>query len=132
MLAVTRRFGPIMFDLAADETNFQHINYFTKEHDSLKQSWHRLSGWLWLNPEWDDIEPWAHKCAAESALGARILFLTPASIGANWFQKIVHPAAVTLALSPRLCFDGKSPYPKDCQLSVFCAGLSGFNTWRWK
>lgn len=132
MEAVAIRFGRPTFDLAADSTNWKAADYFTIEQDSLKQQWHKIPGWLWLNPPFGSIEIWASKCAAESALGAKILFLTPASIGSSWFQTWVHPCAVTLALNPRLCFDGKNPYPKDCQLSVFCAGLSGFNTWRWK
>lgn len=153
MAAVKNRFGLISWDLAADSSNTQCSQYFTLEMDSLKQRWHQLGGWLWLNPPYDRIEPWAQKCAEESALGARILFLVPASIGSDWYRKYIQFNAVTLALNGRLCFVEnwettidpasvkrgkpefyKSPplYPKDCMLAVFCAGLYGFNVWKWK
>src|SRR5687768_10819519 len=82
MSAVYKRFGPICWDLAASAENTQHAsNYFTKEQNSLIQPWHEIQksanhfGWLWLNCEYDDIAPWASKCAAEMELGARILLL---------------------------------------------------------
>ena len=133
MQAVHKRFGDISWDLAAETENTQCLNFFSEEENSFTKHWHSLpSGWLWLNPPFSNIEPWAKKCAEEMKLGARVLFLTPASIGSNWFTEHVAPNAYTLALNPRLSFDGKNPYPKDCQLSVFCGGLNGFNTWRWK
>ncbi len=48
---------------------------------------------------------------------------------------------MVLGISPRLQFTGTVPnprtgkidgYPKDLMLSVFGAGLNGFDTWRWK
>src|SRR5687768_9966490 len=96
MRAVNRRFGALSFDLAASFDNRQHDNYFSKEQDSLVQQWHKIPGYLWLNPEFDDIEPWARKCAEESKLGASILLLTPASVGSNWFAKWVIPNAYVL------------------------------------
>jgi hypothetical protein len=64
--------------------------------------------------------------------GARILFLTPASVGANWFQQYVVPFAHVIELSPRMSFDGKNPFPKDLVLSVYMHGLTGRSHWRWK
>lgn len=133
MQAVQLRFGPIIWDLAAHSGNTQHAQFFSKEMDSLKQEWSTLgNGWLWLNPEFDDIDPWAEKCAKEMKLGAKILFLTPASIGANWYWKHVSKNACVQALQSRMSFDGKHPYPKDLILSVFCHGLRGFQPWDWK
>jgi hypothetical protein len=133
MKAVKFRFGEISFDLAASSENTQHSNFFSKEQNSMIQQWHKIPGWLWLNCEFDRIEPWAIKCADESALGAKILLLTPASVGANWFSRWVSPNAYVLALNGRLKFVGHTQaYPKDCTLSVFCAGLRGFDTWNWK
>ncbi len=133
MQAIHRRFGEPAFDLAASTANSKcDVAFFSEADDSLTQEWHRISGWLWLNPPFDNIAPWAEKCRKESAMGARILFLTPASIGANWFADYVYGGAVVLALQGRLCFDGIAPYPKDCMLSVFSNGLSGFGVWKWK
>lgn len=129
--AVERRFGPIAWDLAAHAGNTKHANYFSIEQDSFKQDWHKIPGNLWLNPEFSDIDPWAAKCAAEMTLGAKALFLTPASIGANWFAKHVYQKALVIGLNGRLSFDGIAPYPKDCMLSCFGFGV-GFEVWNWR
>ena len=130
MAAVEARFGPIQYDLAASVENTKAESFFTEEDDSLGLSWSLSHGNLWLNPPFDDIKPWAKKCAEESKEGAKILFLTPASIGSEWFAEYVYPFAGVIGLRPRLCFDGKNPYPKDCILSVY--GERGFELWKWK
>lgn len=152
--AVERRFGPLACDLAAEPLNAQADFFYTRDQDSLTQKWRDLKGNLWLNPEFSDIEPWAIKCASESALGAPpILLLTPASVGANWFKQWVLPSAHVIALNGRLCFvkdwetaidpasvkrgdphfyKTEPVYPKDCILSVFWADLTGFSTWSWQ
>ncbi len=132
MAAVTGRFGRITFDLAASSENAKSALFYSEAEDSLKQPWHKLGGVLWLNPPFSDISVWAEKCAAEMKLGARILFLTPASVGANWFQQHVAPFAHVLELSPRMSFDGRNPFPKDLILSCYMHGLTGRSHWRWK
>ena len=131
MSAVVTRFGSINFDLAASEHNAKHANYFSAADDSLRQEWHKIPGLLWLNPPFDNIAPWARKCGAESTLGAKILFLTPSSIGSNWFANHVHGKALVLALQGRISFDGIAPYPKDCILSGY--GFNPiFDVWKWE
>lgn len=136
MLAVKRRFGKISYDLAAHAQNTQCTLFFTEADNSLVQCWADIetasNGWLWLNPQFDNIAPWAEKCAKESADGARILFLVPASIGANWFRDHVHGKAMVFALNGRMSFDGKNPYPKDCILCAYSHGSCGFDVWNWK
>ena len=44
----------------------------------------------------------------------------------------VHGKARVLALSSRLSFDGKAPYPKDLMLSVYTCGWHGFEVWDWR
>ncbi len=132
--AVEKRFGKIDIDLAASADNAVGGQFIAKERDSLADdcAWYPGRPLCWLNPEFSNITPWARKCAIQSANGARILFLTPASVGSEWFREFVEPNAVTLFLNPRLCFDGVAPYPRDCQLSVFWGGLRGAQSWRWK
>lgn len=133
LLAVTRRFGRLDLDLAATEQNKKAPRCFTTEQDSLRQDWGRCRGNLWLNPPYGNIGQWAKKCADDGGTEARrILFLVPASVGANWYFDHVHGQALVLALSPRLKFVGHSnPYPKDLILAVY--GLpAGFECWRWK
>ena len=135
MMAVRRRFGPVVHDLAATAENTQAPTFYTKEQDSLSIPWRDFKpiGNLWLNPPFNHIAPWAKKCKEESdgRLG-HILLLVPASVGSNWFVEHVHNHALVLALAPRLIFKGETQaYPKDCILAVFGMGLRGFDTWRW-
>lgn len=134
--AVVKRFGSLECDLAASFKNRKAAECYTIEDDSLKQSWAEdyPTGNLWLNPPFTNIAPWAEKCTDESSRRhGLILLLTPASIGANWFAEHVHHKAMVLGLSPRLTFEGETaPYPKDCMLSVYGLGFSGFDVWRWK
>jgi len=144
--AVVGRFGPIAFDLSAHAENTKAEAYYGPgsllAEDSLTQDWTLLEGNLWLNPEFGDIAPWAAKCAASWAAveafagrrnrhNFRILLLTPASVGSNWFADHVHRKAHIIGLSPRMSFDGVAPYPKDLMLSCY-GEPPGFDTWRWK
>lgn len=136
--AVEDRFGKLRFDLAAHKRNTRCKLYYSLEEgvDSLGKDWTKLTGNLWLNPPFADIEPWARKCW-ESTSGSnsyiQIFFLTPASVGANWFADHVWHRAQILFLRGRLSFDGVAPYPKDCMLSVFGGGrATGCNLWDWR
>lgn len=133
LAAVQKRFGIINCDLAARADNAKGPKWFDEAVDSLTVDWHRTEGNLWLNPPFDNISPWAEKCAVESEKGAKILFLTPASVGSNWFSNFVFNKAHVLFLNKRLTFVGaKDAYPKDCILSCYGFGKPGFDVWRWK
>lgn len=132
--AFEKRFGPICFDLAAHAGNAQHAEYFTEEQDALAQDWFhvwaRVRGWLWLNPPFNNIAPWARKCAEAQA---PIALLVPASVGSNWWREHVDGKAQVFFLSPRLSFDGKNPFPKDCALCLYHYCVApGYECWRWK
>lgn len=135
--AVEARFGRICFDLAATAENRKAPLHWGPDVgiDSLTRNWatSHPTGNLWLNPPFANIEPWAKKCATEGAdRQGLLLFLTPASIGTEWFSRHVHRNALVLGISPRLTFEGTSdPYPKDLMLSVFGFGMHGFDVWRW-
>lgn len=127
------------WDLAADEEN--HFGpkgrYWDEGNNSLIQEWYGLVGLLWLNPPFDKIEPWAQKCSEEQSKGAKILLLVPASVGSFWYHAHIHNVATrVMFLSPRLCFDGKAPFPKDCLLAYFnkeaFTGHTNYECWRWK
>jgi phage N-6-adenine-methyltransferase len=123
------------YDLAADIENSKGRFHFCEEENSLLEDWTKYAGnFMWLNPPYANIAPWAKKCREVTPAliknGGRIFFLTPASIGANWFVDHVWGTARVVALQGRLSFDGKNPYPKDLMVSVF--GLEpGFETWDW-
>jgi hypothetical protein len=88
---------------------------------------------MWLNPPFGQCNKFAEKSRNEMLKGARILMLTPASVGSEWYSEFVKDFAHSIALRPRLVFEGEtSPYPKDLMLTVFHSSISGFSTWRWK
>lgn len=119
--------------------------FFHPEFDALKLNWWDLdisdTGWLFLNPPFANIRPWVEKCYKESLDDARIILLTPASVGATWFNDFVFNKAHVFFLKGRLTFEGMKPnpktgkvdpYPKDCMISVFDNFHTGFNIWDWK
>lgn len=119
---------------------FSNVDPKAAGFNSLDKPWHKLHGLLWLNCEFKDITPWAKKCAEESALGARILLLSPLAV-AGWARDYVMPNAVNVsALCGRLSFDGVNAFPKDCMLSYFNGALPtadlnkrrAFDLWDWK
>ncbi len=135
LAAVAARFGARAWDLAATPENAKAPAYLTEKDDSLTCDWSRFRGNLWLNPPFANIAPWAAKCASTDLGGyaRRILFLVPASVGANWFAAHVHRKALVLALQGRLTFEGcDQPYPKDCVLCVYGMGVTGFDVWDWR
>lgn len=145
--AVEAKFGRITWDLAALQQNavgtwndHKDAPYFGPSHprpshrNALSPDciWPTV-GVNWLNPPFDDIAPWAEKCAAWKPEGMSVtLLLTPASVASNWFAMHVHRKAFVMPLSPRLTFVGEThPYPKDLMLSVFSNFAVGFEPWRW-
>lgn len=130
--AVESRFHETFnWDLAASPENAKAHQLITEQENSLTKNWSQLGGLLWLNPPFGKISPWAEKCWKESKMGARIMLLTPASVGANWFSFILGHAHV-MFLNPRLSFDGIGSYPKDLMLSYFNHGCHGVEIWEWK
>lgn len=134
--AVTERFGTIVWDLAADESNHVVDGWFGPGsqfgEDSLVQNWSVNNlGLLWLNPPFKMIRKFAAKCKAESANGARIAMLIPSSVSTNWFAELIYGSALVLPIRPRITFVGsKEPYPKDLMLCVY-GEPAGFECWNW-
>jgi hypothetical protein len=127
MAAVERRFGRIVFDLAAHAENKKHPDYFGpggQVEDSLSAAW--------LNPPFSHISPWAEKCALESSQGAEILMLITASVGTNYFRDFIAPFAEVFLLSGRICFDGENLFPKDCLLAWYRYRQPKIHIWDWK
>lgn len=131
LAAVEMRWGKLEFDLAATPENAKAPHYLTPADDALAEDW-PCDLRMWLNPPFGRIAPWAAKCSRMHLTPtARIFLLVPASIGSTWFSEHVHDKARVLALQPRLSFDGKNPFPKDCMLCVY-GEPPGFEVWRWK
>lgn len=144
--AVLRYLGEDDFyvDLAATKENAKAKRFITPEQDALSPDtiWYTGKGWGWLNPPFGDVYPWVSKARSESVVrGSKIVMLLPASVGAVWFHQHVHNwARAIFFLRPRISFDGKAPYPKDCMLVFFDESHRKFEhhirethyfTWRW-
>jgi hypothetical protein len=123
---------------------------------SLDVPWSDWKGWLWLNPPFRKIAPWARKCLVESEKGARIVMLVPAAVDSDWFEDHVFEKAETRWLKSRPVFkcrytkDGpkdpktgrprylagewnKDGYPKPCQVSIFEKGRAPrMYPWDWR
>lgn len=145
--AVETRFGSLHVDLACgpldqlDITRADNrkapLGIVYPNEDTFSVAWAQYYGDMncWLNPEFKRLEPYFEKCAREAASfrdDGKILVLTPASVGANYFSDYVHKRALVLALQPRITFVGeKDPYPKDCVLSIYGPSITpGFDVWR--
>lgn len=157
MLAVKRKFGPVVVDLAATDENHKAPIWITPEQDTFKKNWAELlaGGLGWLNPEFDPMVTWVAKCAMEQRRGAELLALAPASIGSNWFWDHVQPYATVYSVGripfvgshnlyppkhkrggQRKCgpeCEGCCPYPKDLILNHYCQNPSHeLQRWDWR
>lgn len=75
-------------DLAASSSNAKCLNYLDESVDALKLPWHKVEGWLWLNPPYSAVKLWIEKCQRESELGAKIMVLVPIStLNTVYFSK---------------------------------------------
>lgn len=75
------------FDLAAVKENAK-AKFFK---NSLPVDWHKLNGWLWLNPPFAGIRSWIEKAQYESKKGAKIVVLTPSTVLGSPYLKDCHP-----------------------------------------
>lgn len=159
--AVERRFGPIVFDLAAEDGHVCR-NFYAEKDDSLAQDWVALykrigvsrvrragkvetrPNWFWLNPPFSGgptpegekkrtLENWTRKCWEASREGVRILYLVPASVDSQWWENWVRGRGRDEAIAPRIEFVGKDePFMKPLSLIVFEPGVSGASGGRWR
>jgi len=147
--AVEKRWGKLDIDLASTALNAKAPKFITPEEDSLAKStkWELSEANGWLNPPFGVIEPWVRKVAEHAAKVQLILMLIPASVGSNWWAEHVHDKCIVHLLRPRLSFDGKNPYPKDCALLEYSETISAlpghgafaeryrapsYECWKWK
>lgn len=136
LAAVKRRSGLKEFaiDLAASPDNAVAPLFYTEAENALTQPWRTKAREIgWLNPPFADIAPWVEKAWRESQIGARLVMLVPAAVGANWWRDHVHGKAFALLLNGRLTFVGqKDCYPKDCALLVYGPDVApGYDMWSW-
>ena len=148
--AVEGRFGHLEWDLAANQENCVCPSFFGPGspfgvEDSLDEiklastsrTWPQSR--CWLNPPFENIAPWAARCARwvhESKSGL-LLFHVPASVDSNWWNESVRGHARVLALAPRIKFVGhEQPYPKPMTLCVYDPMWpkqpETIEYWRWK
>lgn len=73
-------------DVCANEENAKCKNFFTKEHDGLKQDW---VGSCWMNPPYGrEIKQWMKKAYTEHIKhGSTIVCLIPARTDTAWWHE---------------------------------------------
>ena len=71
-------------DVCADECNHKCDTYFSKEDDSLNQTW---SGNCWMNPPYKDMKKWVIKAYKESRKdNCLVCCLIPARTNTSWWH----------------------------------------------
>jgi site-specific DNA-methyltransferase (adenine-specific) len=103
------------FDLAASKQNTKCHNYFDEEINSLEQDWHKINGWLWLNPPFRQSKEFTRKCDEEAQKGAKILMLMPSRTDTKAFHNHINGKYDIIFLKGRLKFElgGKSVLSKN-------------------
>jgi hypothetical protein len=140
LAACEERFGSLTWDVAADGNNSVVPGKFFSRAglDAFTADWRIFTrqDLLWANVEFAGIgHAWAPLIDrwTRELPWLRILLLTPAALGSEWYRKHVEDRAMVLPLNPRLTFVGeKEPYPKDLMLSCFGFGVTGVKQWRWE
>lgn len=133
--AFERRFGKITWDLAANAENSKAGDRFfgpgsAHSANAFLAKWSGLGELAWLNPPFEDIEPFCDRSAdAVKKYRQRNALLIPASVCTNYFIEFVKPNAYVFELTPRV-FKTKI---RDCVLAMFePAGYIGRETWKWR
>ena len=70
-------------DVCATSNNAKCIQFFTKEDNGLRQSWH---GVCWMNPPFGEQGKWVKKAYQESLRGVTVVCLLPARTNTNWWH----------------------------------------------
>jgi hypothetical protein len=147
-----------IIDLAATHRNAVCSRWISAAENSLVQPWHLIDCrdyrspdsdgvgvlydslgrlWGWLNPEFDNIEPWARKSYEETRSTYQrfaVAMLVPASVGSNWWRDWVHNKALVCCLNGRVKFVGQSDqYPRDLALLLYGPCIEpGYRIWTWR
>jgi len=123
-------------DVAADSFNTVAEKFFTETDNALIQDWDASPGWTFCNPPFGQIPAFTEKAKIESAKGAKIAMLIPASVGSNWWAKNVHLHARVVFLNGRITFVGEtSPFTKDCAIVIYPPWprhSSMYTVWNWR
>lgn len=81
---LNKEFG-FKYDLAANEYNTLCDNFFDEKSNSLEKDWHKLKGFLWLNPPYKPLRAWIEKAQKEAELGAKVVMLVPPLVNNHYF-----------------------------------------------
>lgn len=95
-----------VFDLAASEENKKCKEFFDEKADSLKQDWHKINGFCWLNPPYGHkLKHWIIKAYEEMLKGAKLCMLVPASVGSiYWHDYVLNKVPVIYFFRSRINF----------------------------
>jgi len=77
-----------VFDLAASKDTAKCTRFYTPKDDALSKDWHKIKGYLWLNPPYSPLRPWLEKSYSEYLKGAKIVMLVPPFTYMSYFSRI--------------------------------------------
>lgn len=99
-------------DLAATAENTKCERYLA---DSLPVAWHKIEGWLWLNPPYGrELGVWVKKAHDEALMGAKIVMLIPARTDTSYWHDYIFGMAEVEFIRGRLKFgdsNNSAPFP---------------------
>lgn len=129
------------YDLCALPYNTKCTFYFSPDQDSMKQDWHKIDGYCWLNPPYGrDIIKWIKKAYEESLIGAKIVILIPSRTDTKYWHKYCMKSSHIRFIEGRVKFEGAkdvAPFPSALIIfdgSSYSDGprISGYNYIRHK
>jgi phage N-6-adenine-methyltransferase len=104
-------------DLAATSANAKCAKFFTKEDNSLLQSW---EGVCWLNPPYGrDLPKWLLKAENSALSGNTVVCLIPARTNTGWWHDIVMKFEVRFVRGRPRFNDAKHGLPFPLAVVVF-------------
>ncbi len=99
---------------------------FTEHSDGLSKAWYELVKWklIYINPPYNNIQPWATKTIEEAKLGANELLVVPNWSDRVWWQELAEACQVRCELKGRVAFlkEGKPDQNPQDPTVVFCFG----------
>lgn len=128
-------------DLAANQSNYKHENYFSLERDALTTSWDFYrSDYVWCNPPYSNIKSFLKRVVGADQ---SCVFLIPVRSCTTWWHTYLPLFQEVIYLKGRLKFEGpdnkpssSAPFPSCLWIRRYCFELEGGYTssflWDWR
>lgn len=106
---IAHRLGvEFVLDAAAEQHNTLCQLFISPEMNSLETRWDEfmelvgLDGWVWLNPPFSNVEPWANHVVSHA--GLRVVVITNAATDTGWWHTLANAADQVWIMKGRVSF----------------------------